>query len=308
MPLSTTLGALSHEVHEKHRHYRHDRHVPVKDLKFESLNAVRIGDQPHPLEQIAQRSISNRLGIPFNYLRRCPEDLQAQQLAHWLQDEPQDELFFRFDGNNVRAIFTPRYKPIDNHHVLDALIQLGYGEDTTVHVSLDSQFMSLNIPDPKSVKILGDELSPGISISNSEVGLASLKIEAFFLRLVCTNGMVTRSQTSSSYRHISQRALECLPETISSVRGEASIQSSRIRISMETPVEEPGKTMESINRRFMLSEMEQQAVEWGWAFEPGSTMWQIANAYTKAAQYQSLPAESVHRLQTIGGEVLALPS
>ena len=78
--------------------------------------------------------------------------------------------------------------------------------DTQVQCHHDAEFMLLSIPDGKrSFKINGDKMTPGISISNSEVGLASLSMSAFILRLVCTNGMVAKTEISASYRHVSPR-------------------------------------------------------------------------------------------------------
>jgi len=40
----------------------------------------------------------------------------------------------------------------------------------------------------------GKRMKPGVSISNSEVGFASFSIAAFVLRLICTNGMITKKR------------------------------------------------------------------------------------------------------------------
>ncbi len=40
--------------------------------------------EPHQIRPVAQRSISNRLGIPYPYLRRFPPDVQALNLNHWV--------------------------------------------------------------------------------------------------------------------------------------------------------------------------------------------------------------------------------
>ena len=45
----------------------------------------------------------------------------------------------------------------------------------------------------------------------SEVGLASLSIAAFVLRLICTNGLVAKSDVSASYRHVSTKILGEFP-------------------------------------------------------------------------------------------------
>ena len=52
--------------------------------------------------------------------------------------------------------------------------------------------------------------------------------------------------------------------------------------------------------------MEQEAVEWGYEYEPGGNMFAIVNAYTRGAQFPDLSAESGYRLQKTGGQILAM--
>ena len=100
--------------------------------------------------------------------------------------------------------------------------------------------MSLSIPDgAKAFDIKGDKSKPGISISNSEVGLASLSISAFVLRLVCTNGLVAKSDVSASYRHVSTKILSEFPEVLDKVSYELGAQRSQFKLSMESPVDDP---------------------------------------------------------------------
>jgi len=98
-----------------------DRYIKSKEISFDNLNSVRIGSEPHILRPVAQQAFANRLGIPIQYLKRCPEDIQAYNMNYWITHEKNDELFFRFDGNEVRAIFTPRYIPTDNFEILQKL-------------------------------------------------------------------------------------------------------------------------------------------------------------------------------------------
>ncbi len=186
-----------------------DACVPVNDISFDHLARVSIAGQSQPVKPIAARSISARLGIPYQYLQKCPKELQAENLNHWITQERNKELFFRFgSGGAVRAIFTPRYVPIDNTTVLSRLSDVGYGPDTRVQCALDDNFITLSIPDDsKTFAVNGDRITPGISVINSEVGLSSLHISVFYLRLVCTNGMISRSEVRSSYRHISEKVL-----------------------------------------------------------------------------------------------------
>ncbi len=75
---------------------------------------------------------------------------------------------------------------------------------------------------------------------------------------------------------------------------------------MQTQVENPLATIESFNKQFQLGEKERDAVDWGWNQEAGNTMFHVAGAYTRAAQFDALPAEASYRLQKVGGAILGM--
>jgi hypothetical protein len=72
------------------------------------------------------------------------------------------------------------------------------------------------------------------------------------------------------------------------------------------PADDPTKTIESFNRQFGLNEDERKAVEWAWPQEAGATMFAVVNAYTRAARFKGLSAESSYKLQRVGGNVLGM--
>jgi len=285
-----------------------DQNVNVNDLSFDNLDFIKIAGESHPLQTIAQRSITWRLGIPFQYLRKCPPEIQSLNLNYWIEHEKNDQLFFRYDGQEVRAIFTPKYKPVDNFEICERLDSMGYGSDTQVQCSLDPEFMSLSILDgKKAFDVNGDKFKPGISISNSEVGLASLSIAAFLLRLVCTNGLVSKTEISASYRHVSTKILDEFPTTMDKVSYELGAQKHKIGLSMESPVDEPLKTIESFNRQFNLNQPQKDAVvDWAWPQEMGDNMFAVVNTYTRASQFKGLSAENSYQLQRVGGNILGM--
>jgi len=284
-----------------------DKIIDVPEISFDSLEWVRFGNEPHKLRVVAQRSISNRLGIPHSYLKKCPTDIQAMNLNHWITRERNDQLFVRFDEDEVRAFFTLKYTPVDNFEVLERLDSLGYDLDTRVQCNLDPVFMSLSIPDGKqSFEINGEKMTPGISISNSEVGLASLTVAVFVLRLVCTNGLVSKAEIGASYRHVSSKILTEFPQVLDRVSYELGKQQGRFRLSMESPVDDPSMTIQKFNKQFQLNSPEKEAVEWGWMKEAGYSMFHVVNAYTRASQMDGISAESSYRLQKVDGNILGL--
>lgn len=306
MHTTTTLGEVSNRIDQMSKNCT-DRLINVQDISFDHLGKVNIAWESHPIAPIAQRSFCYRLGIPHQYLRRCPLELQAENMNHWIEKEKNKELLFRFDGDQVRALFTPKYKPVDNFEILERLDSLGYEPDTKVQCTLDSEFMLLSIPDGHNAfSVNGDRIMPGIGISNSEVGLASLSIAAFFLRLVCTNGLIAKTEVSASYRHVSNKILKEFPEVMEKVSYELSVQKSQFRLSMESRVDHPDSTMIRFNQQFALGKVEQEAVEWGWGLESGDTMFHVVNAYTRAARFPGLPASSSYALQKAGGNILGM--
>jgi hypothetical protein len=304
----TTLGEVSDRVDAMSQNC-HDALVDVPAISFESVEVMKIGDERHSLRTVAQRSIAWRLGIPYNYLAKCPQELQAEQMNFWIRQEKRAQLFFRFDGEEqeVRAVFSTRYRPTDNFEILARLDEMGYTPDTKVQCSLDGEFMLLSIPDGRrQFKINGDKIMPGLALSNSEVGLASLSVSAFLLRLVCTNGLVAKTEISASYRHVSTKILTELPQVFQKVADGLGKQKDRLKLSLESPVADPLATIERFNRQFQLGEREKAAVEWAYPQEAGETMFAVVNTYTRAAAMDGLPAESSFRLQKVGGEVLGM--
>lgn len=303
----TTLGEVRHHVAYISRDY-HDELIQVSDLHFVDLKNVRINNTFYHLRQVAQRGIASRYNIPFSYLHKCPQEVQSYNLNYWLRQERNPELFFRFDNQDVRAIFTPRYKPVNNTEIVDKLASLGVIDDTKVQCNLDSEFMLLNIPytDKKFSVNGGDPLAPGVSIANSEVGLASLSISAFIMRLVCTNGLITKTEVASSFRHVSLTILDRFQELLTNATVELSQQQDKIKFSLESKVNDPAETLERFNKQFQLRGPEIEAVEWAWPLESGFTMFHIVNTYSRAAQFRELTAESSCRLQRVGGTILAI--
>jgi len=144
---------------------------------------------------------------------------------------------------------------VDNFEILERLDSLGYGPDTQVQCSIDQEFMMLNIPEGKTFNVNGDRMKPGISISNSEVGIAALSISAFILRLVCTNGMISSTHVAEKYKHISRKILDEFPDVLGRVSHELASQKNRFLISLNSKVADPLSTMKSFNRQFALGKV-----------------------------------------------------
>jgi hypothetical protein len=302
-----TLEEVKTAVHEMSSGYW-DAPVTKYDMEFEGLDQVWIDGTKYDLQPIAKRGIAIRLGIPYPYLAKCPSHIQTENLNYWISREHNNELFVRFEHQEVRAIFTPRYKPCDNKDIIEKLEQMGTNLETPVECRLDPEFMMLNIPDEEKTFSIqkGDRFQPGFSIVNSEVGLSALSISAYTVRLICTNGLISTGSVTVSHRHVSDRIADNIPDIVQNVSKNLDYQKRLWKLSLESPVDHVQNTFDSFNARFNLNEDEREAVNWAWIKEQGQTMFNIINTYTKASQSPHISAESSHRLQKTGGSILSL--
>jgi hypothetical protein len=311
MKATTTLGNLIEQV-ETMSAGNFDETVSLNEIEFGSLNEMWIGGVGVEVLPQAQRLLANRLRVPFSYLDRCPSELQAENLNFWLEQERKERntFFCRFNGQRqVRAVFTDRYTAIDNREILSKMIELRFGPEQEVQYMLDDGMMVVKVPEyARSFEVaLKDNVVPGLSISNSEIGFLSFCIECFYLRLVCTNGMVVPvSFGQSRFKHISRKAFEALPETIRQVAESSNRQQAQMVISVNTPVHNPIQTIESFNKRFGLTLAEGEMVKASFAQELGQTMWNVIQAYTGSARAPELTVEAAYRLERVGGQILAL--
>jgi len=296
-------------VHEMSASY-YDETIPVMDMEFENLNNMRISGKEIEVLPSAQRLLANRLRVPYSYLSRCPSDLQAENLNYWIRTEAKtrETFFCRFNGDNLRAVFTDRYTAIDHMEVLSKMIEYGFSPEVEVHYSLDQNLLVLKVPDFTRAFGFGDKdrIVPGISIANSEVGILAFSIEAYFYRLVCSNGMISKTAVASRFKHISRRALDEFPDILKQVVYESETNQRRFEISTQSRVDNPLSTIGSFNRQFNITRKEAEAIEHAWEIEQGFTMFQVINAYTRAAQDPTLNAEESYKLERAGGMILSL--
>ena len=294
-----------HAISQNH----YDETLPVIDMEFESLDRMWISGRDVEVLPSAQKLIANRLRVPHSYLARCPEDLQARNLNYWIQEEAKnrDNLFCRFNGNKLRAVFTDRYTALDHMEVLSKMLEYGFNADAEVHYYLDETMMVVKVPDyARRFGFNGDGIVPGISIANSEVGVLAFSIEAYFFRLVCSNGLIATTAVSSKFKHISRKGFDEFPSVMGQVVHEAERSRGRLLISMETPVDNPTSSMAAFNRQFQVNKSQAEAVEYAYYNEPGNTMYHLINAYTGGAHAPNLSVEEAYHLERVGGLILAM--
>ena len=304
-----TLETVINEVHQQSANH-FDEVVPVNEMQFDSLTQMWVSGKQVEVAPSAQRLLSNRLRVPYSYLSRCPAELQAKNLNYWIEQERQrrETFFCRFDANRLRAVFTERYTAIDHMEVLTKILETGFDPAAEIQFALDEQMIVLKMPEYDKAFYLAqqDKIVPGISIANSEVGILSLSIEAFYYRLVCTNGLISKTAVDARYKHISRKAMDEFPDIMRGVVSQSQRGHDRFRISAETHVDNPESTIDTFARQFQITQKDAQIVKQAYYLEQGATMFHVINAFTRAAQDKRLTASGAYQLERAGGQILNL--
>jgi len=309
MKKTAMLEEVIQSVHDVSKNH-YDETVRVKEMEFENADWMRIGDNRFQLLPSAQRLFANRLRVPHSYLMRCPDELQRDNLQYWLDREAQNRetLFCRFDGYALRAVFTKRYTALDHMEVLTKMLEYGFDPSTEIQFAFDAEMMVLKVPEYDRFFHLSekDKIVPGISIANSEVGVLALSIEAFYYRVLCTNGLITKTATDARYKHISRKVMDAFPMILEGVISQSHRGSDRFRISTQSPVDNPQRSIEVFAKQFLIPQEQTQIIQQAFYLEPGATMFHIIQAFTRAAQVSGLTATDAYRLERAGGNILSM--
>ena len=318
--LVTTLGDAIASIKRVHEHHRDDI-VPTIMVEPVDLEHMKIRGKEYDVLPEAQYQICQRIGVPRSYMQKCIPSLQRTNMQHWMNNyvldrKSQDHLLIRFYDDKIRAIFTERYKPLDNIDLANNLLAQSIDMDMKVQFNHGHRFMSLNLLYSKeayNVPVGGfsgdDYMYPGISLINSEVGVSSFAARMFFFRLWCSNGaIVSHKFGARKFRHISDSNIDDVPRMLEwgrdSVGELRTITMNTLKRAREIKVDHVPETFEYMSKKYEVNEMQRAALPEAWEHEKGNSLFHIINTYTRAANSRYLDSEDRYSLQDIGGRML----
>ncbi len=170
--------------------------------------------QEFPITAHAHAQIAARLDIPAKYYNRMKAEvpeLLAANVNKWFHSKPSRRMVRTLDGS-MRAFLSDRYRRLDNFDLASAALPIlaGMGEGIEIVSSeLTGSRMYIKAINRRlelSVK-KGDVVQAGVCITNSEVGIGSLKVEPLVYRLICLNGLIAQDYATKKY-HVGRVADE----------------------------------------------------------------------------------------------------
>lgn len=301
---------------------------------------------PHAVGQIA-----TDLEIPkryFDRMRSTAPDLLASNVNHWLAHEPQKRMLrgFKPQGDQThgigRAWVSNGYKRLDYVEIARRIFPVFKDVDgLSFHQSAitdTKMYLRATLPGvnfdvkpgytwtaPDGTAKVGDIITAGIEIKNSEVGAGQLEINPFVMRLSCINGLVV-ADYGTQRRHVGKRISEeefYAADTVEAddnafwlkARDDVAAVLSHVRFDEiarqlgETihgeKIEAPVAATEELRQRFSLTEDETSAVLRNLTTEGDLSQWGMLNAVTASAK-ESESFDRQAELEGFGWDVAQL--
>lgn len=343
MKQGKTLQELGREL-QRQRNNRQDFIADTRFLELETSNygstlhmAINSKTYGYQVSDIAHQQIASRLNIPYRYYQKMqtesPELLDTNVNA-WLKQNPERRMIRVLDGK-VRAFLSDRYRRLDNLElcaaVLPVIQEMKGANIESCEVTPTRMYLKVVNKKLKSEVTVGDVVQAGFVISNSEVGLGSLRVEPLVYRLVCKNGLICKDAAQKKY-HVGRQvnvsedsAYKLYSEETLAQDDKAffmkvqdvvrtAVDETRFMLAVNKMREakeislspEPVKAVELLADKFQLTENERGDVLRQLFMCGDNSRYGLMNAVTAASKL----AKSYDRateLERIGGEILAMP-
>lgn len=267
--------------------------------------------------------MAGHMEIPKKFYNRIKDnhsELWEHTVNKLIRDKDDEQRLVRTVGEKARAFLSTAYRRVDNFDVagwfMKAMGERGGSEIfQTASLNMTDNYLYMKMTMPTilrgHVKAVGDIIEGGICLRNSEVGLGALKIERFYKRLICLNGMV---RPFMSMRHLGKRdesetlqieesqrtekledalVISKLVDSIDVLMDkdkfdeELDMMRRGVEIDLSRAIAPPAKIVEVIGKRMSMSEGERDMVFENWSRQPeeeGKNAWSLVNAITRTAE------------------------
>ena len=343
MKQGRTLAELGREL-QRQRLNRQDFLADTRSLEMEtdsygSTLQLSLDDKPlsFTVWETAHQQIAVRLNIPFRYYKKMQEEAPAlldQNVNTWFGKNLERRMIRVLD-NNVRAFLSDRYRRLDNLElcaaVLPVINEMKNSVIESCEVTPTHLYLKVVNRRLKAEVRVGDVVQAGFVVSNSEVGLGSLRVEPLVFRLVCKNGLICKdfaqkkyhvgrqvnTSDDSAYELYSEETLAQDDKTfflkvqdiVRSAVDEARfmLTVNKMREATQIPLKhDPVKAVELLADKFQLTENERGDILRQLFMGADNSRYGLVNAVTAASKIAKT-YERATDLERIGGEILSLP-
>ena len=298
------------------------RGVLDPDVTFQSLGEkvpglIRTSEgDSFTLTDGAFSNLCEILGAPCRYLMRCPPDLREANVNTWVRTEiegkrPLDGWGFYSQESVIQTFSRLNFVHTSSRSVFDMLMEVVDGGMLDVlDTYVTSGGVEFKIVTSREIEArVGDITRAGLSIRHSDRELLPFSVEPFMYRLVCVNGVVVPECTGlRRYRSGDEGdALGKMREHVSEVYSSLQDQMSAYADKINRPVEDRDSVLNTIFRERYIPQAIRSLVRDSWEQDPGDTEYHLLNAFSRAANSESVSGAWRRQLQRVAGTLAADP-
>lgn len=340
-------GKTLHELGVELQRQRNNKQDFIADTRSIEIESTAFGSTLHmtldsktygyQVSDIAHQQIANRLNIPYRYYQKMqsksPTLLDAN-VNTWLKRNPERRMIRVLDGQ-VRAFLSDRYRRLDNLElcaaVLPVIKEMKGANIESCEVTPTRMYLKAVNKKLKAEVTVGDVVQAGLVISNSEVGLGSMRVEPLIFRVVCKNGLICKDAAQKKY-HVG-RQVNVSEDTAYELYSEETLEQDdkaffmkvqdvvrsavdetrfmltveKLRETKKVPIgKDPVKAVEVLADKFQLMVNERGDVLRQLFMGDDNSRYGLMNAVTSASKLAKT-YDRATELERIGGEILALP-
>lgn len=288
------------------------------------------GGEKFRLTKQGALELGSECRITRGYQEAIPANLLQENVNWWLKTGLGDKQLklltsgtHHQDGEELPiavAMCRATISPFSNLRLLDEMLEgikrvYGAGEvlvDYKFHHDLEYTAFRLIVPGEHRIianeRTADDTWSTGLQVKNSLIGLKQTELAGYMFRWVCTNGQIDVSHSTGGFARrgtTPEEAYAWAAENVDEVLGGLESSLDNVQELTTQPVEGAVVTvLTDLFNQYRIPVREQHRVINDMADTGGElTMYDLANAVTRAANLTDLPYRAVERLMTMGGRI-----
>lgn len=337
MKTGMTLQELAKEL-ERQKDSIRDFIAPTQELEMKKNGGLKLevkGHGEYGIRDTAHNQLAQRLAIPQKYYDRLRQDapeLLTANVNHWFKAQPEKRMVRTLDGD-ARGFLSSRYRPLDNFPLaevaLNTLTKLPDLRVESAQVTETRLYIKAVTARITAEVKKGDVVQAGIVITNSEIGMGSVKVEPLIFRLMCLNGAIINDMAMRKY-HVgrnweSELAEELMRDETRQADDKAFWMKVRdviagsfrqdvfdrvvnqMRAATSTiEIQKPSKAIEVVAQRFGLQDADKEGVLTHLIKGGDLTQYGLLNAFTRHSQDVESYDQATN-FERFGGDVLEMP-
>lgn len=250
-----SLTELAQEI-ERRADAKHDFIAPVDKLTATVETVAEaplvvmnlVGQDAYPITPYAHGQMASYLEIPKRYYDRMlatAPDLLTASINRWLSDHGNERRMIRTLDNEMRALLSDRFRPLENEDLAEAVLPVlndlgvivlsAQITDRKFYIKAVDESIKRDIPTGRHMgdgtHTMFDTISPAITISNSEIGAGTLQISTSIWTRACTNladfGASMRKYHTGARAELSDEVYALLTDKTKQVSDEAMWRQAR---------------------------------------------------------------------------------